>query len=244
MLDLFLIKVSHKTNSFPIVPSILRTTDGSIGRFDNSDGKCKIDLLINAKRQTCIVEKLVKSRWLPADLAEIKSKVPAHTIAWNGGIYPDAGSGIQCTVGPDELNDSMKSRTIQSMNTRTVERIELLELSSIEDELVTLGAGHSSSCDTIGYTGMKFRVSIELGFRAIEKNTCGLGSIVRKTKFLEGKQAVTDKIFGCFTEKDFERYVMRANEWLDAAETDCKGIAGRKVRELANDAVEWVVDQS
>jgi hypothetical protein len=190
------------------------------------------------------VEKLVKSRWLPADLADIKGKVPSHTFGWNGGIYPDVGSGIHCTVGPDELNDSMKSRTIKSTNTRTVDQIQLLELSSIENELVALGAGHSSSCDTTGYTGIKFRVSVELGFRAIEKNTCGLGSIVRETILLRGKQAVADKIVGCFTEKDFYQYVKRANEWLDAAETDCKGIAGRKVREFANDAVEWVVDQS
>lgn len=243
MLDDFLIKLSHVTKSFPLLPSILRTRDGDIGRFDDSDGKCKIMVVVNSKMYTCAVEKLVKSRWLPANLSQMKGTVPAHSIKWNGGIFPDVGSNTQCTAGDDVPNDASSSRLRSSTKSQTVDQIKRFD-SHILHGLAALGAGHSARCDTLGYTSITFRLRRELGLRAIERNICGLRSTVRKTVLLQGQQITAEKIIGCFTKKNYEIYVRRANDWLDSSQADCEGAVGREIQEFAQDAVEWVIEQA
>jgi hypothetical protein len=233
----FRVKVAAAINSLPEVPSF----DNEGSRFDESDNKCKINLVVKGESYVCAVSSMVTSRWLPAVSPVKSSSMINPAEIWNSGIFPDPTSPVECdrrrTKSEDELSKKSVSKSV------TIDQIKLLENSTMADQLEAFGAGNNANCQTIGYTGIIFRIRIDLGLRAIDKNTCDLGSSLRKTKLEAGQLASSKQFNGCFTSGGMSNYLNKVNELLVSASKDCSSSLAKEAKDYAKNAAEWALEQ-
>ncbi len=233
-MDEYLISVAKSMNM-----TELPTRISGEKRFDKTTGKCKIQLMIKDVPHWCTIERLVKNRWLPEikERSNRDDRMLSPGQVWNSGVYPDATAPIRCEAIKVEDRPTQK-RTSAG---RQISDVKLLESEGFEHELVALGAGHGPGCETNGYTDIRYRVSVDLGLRAIEGNVCEAGSKLRKT-LLQSVQPINARRFnGCFTASAMKDYLAKTEAWMKSAAADCKSSAGKQTQEWAKEAAEWAV---
>lgn len=236
-MNTFRVKVANAMKTLPEIPAY----EHYGGRFDASDGKCKIDFIIKEEPYTCTVQSLVKSRWLPAVQPANKSTMINPADVWNGGIFPDPNGSVQCELNRAPADSKIPKKSMPKVV--TLDQVELLENSTMADQLEAFGAGNNANCQTIGYTGIIFRISIDLGLRAIEKNICQTGSSLRRGQLDAGQQASAKQLNGCFTSAGMSNYLNKANELLSLAGKDCSSSMGKQAKSYAKQAVDWTLEQ-
>lgn len=237
-MDEYLISVARHMNTLPELPDLIAGEK----RFDQATGRCTIQLLIKEVPHVCTIDRLVKSHWLPKtdDNSDQRNERMASVgQIWNSGIYPDAKSPIRCEAIKSDERASQKRKP----SGRQIKDIKTLESDGLDDELVALGAGHGPGCDTKGYTDIRYRVAVDLGFRAIERNVCGSAEKLRKTLLDSSRTARAQRLNGCFTASAMSTYQSKAEAWLKTAASDCNSSEGKQAKEWAKEASEWALER-
>jgi len=195
---------------------------------------------------SCKVEGIVASRWLPPNTEmnylELNSKMVDISAVSNGGVFPNLNSPIRCEIAKLDLESSKKRPSKKSVT--TIDKIELLEKNSIADALEVYGAGYNPHCKTSGYGNVRYRISIDLGFRALEKNICVTEGSLRAIKLESGKKLSEQQFIGCFTAEGMANYVKAAEAWLANAAADCKGKDGKLAKEYAERSATWSIERN
>ena len=236
-MNTYRVKVASAMKMLPEIP----VYEKNGGRFDESDSKCKVDLVIRGEPYACSVSSLVTSRWLPEVAPIKKSSMINPADIWNSGIFPDPAAPVECQLTKSSADNTALKRPLNKLV--TIDQIELLENSTMADQLEVYGAGNNANCQTIGYTGIIFRIAIDIGLRAIEKNICELNNAMRKSKVEAGLLASSKQLNGCFTAEGMFNYTKKANEMLASASKDCSSPFGKQAKEYAKDATEWALEQ-
>lgn len=237
-MDAYLVKLAHAMKTYPLLPT---AQDGDFsGRFDDADQKCKLHLVINGAPHACTVARIVTNRWLPPDGAPRRGEMTSPARMWNAGVYPDSSAPIDSVQQENRTADDPRKAPAKG---RLADARELLEATGVEHELEAFGAGHSQGCDTIGYTGIRFRISVDLGLRALEGRVCNTGDSLRRQRLEAGQQASARQFNGCFTAQGMREYSQRAAQWLADAAKDCSGPAGRQVQAFIKEAAAWAIEQ-
>lgn len=235
----YLLKIAKAFKTLPEVPSYEKYR----GRFDDASKGCYLDLIINEQPYACKVANIVASKWLPPN-SQFDYKNSNNFVddakVFNGGVFPDLNSPIECELSKDRL-EAFQKKTLPKK--RSVDQLSTLESSSIEAKLANFGAGYSDSCQTIGFTAIRYRISVDLGLRIIEKNVCVDENTLRKAKLENALKISELQIIGCFTAQGMSQYKKEVEEWLSTTALNCKSDAGTKAKELAKNSAEWAVDQ-
>jgi hypothetical protein len=237
------IKIAREMNILPEVPSY--RDNGSKGRFDEATNTCYLDLHMKDQDYSCKVDSIAASRWL-APNTEMKylqanSTMVDISAVWNGGVFPNLNSPIKCEIANQNSEASNKQSSKKTV--ATIDKIELLEKSSISDALEVFGAGYNPNCKTNGYGNFNYRISLDLGLRVLEKNICVSEGTIRSVKLAAAKKSSEQQFNGCFTAEGMANYIKAANEWLANAATDCKSQNGKLAKEYAERASAWSIDQ-
>jgi hypothetical protein len=230
-------KVANVMKTLPEIPAY----ENYGGRFDESDNKCKMDLVMKGEPYNCTVAGMVTSKWLPVTAPVKTSSMISYSEIWNGGVFPDPNSLIDCVRAKASTDERLPKKTTPKMV--TLDQVQLLENSTMADQLEAFGAGNNSNCATPGYTEIIFRISIDLGLRSIEKNICSTDGLLRKTKLETGLNTSAKQLNGCFTAEGMLSYSKKANELLMSASKDCSSSLGQQAKEYAKKAAEWAVEQ-
>jgi hypothetical protein len=237
------IKIAREMNILPEVPSY--RDNGSKGRFDEASNTCYLDVHMKDQDYSCKVDSIAASRCL-APNTEMKylqanSTMVDISAVWNGGVFPNLNSPIKCEIANQNSEASTKRSSTKSVS--TIDKIELLEKSSISDALEVYGAGYNPNCKTNGYGNFNYRISLDLGLRVLEKNICVPEGTLRALKLEAGKKSSEQQFKGCFTAEGMANYVNAAEVWLTNAAADCKGKEGKLAKEYAEQAAAWSIDQ-
>jgi hypothetical protein len=172
---------------------------------------------------------------------EANNKMVDISAVWNGGVFPNLDSSIQCEIA--NLNSETATKRSSEKKITTIDKIELLAKTSIADALEVFGAGYNPSCKTTGYSNFKYRISLDLGLRALDKNICVPEGTLRPLKLAVGKKSSEQQFKGCFTGEGMANYVNAAEAWLTSAAADCKGKEGKLAKQYAEQAAAWSIDQ-
>lgn len=235
-MNTFRVKVANAMKTLPELPNF----EHYGARFDESDNKCKIDLIIKQEPYACTVQSMVTSRWLPAVAPSRKSEMINYADIWNGGIFPDPKSAVECKRSQETFANKLPKKPMSKAV--TIDQIEILENSSMADQLEAFGAGNNVNCQTIGYTDIMFRIRIDLGLRSIEKNICETGNLLRKSMLDAGQQASAKQLNGCFTAEGMKNFENKANDMLIAAGKDCAISLGQQSKTYAEEAAQWALE--
>ena len=237
------IKIAREMNILTEIPSY--RGKGSKERFDEASNTCYLDLHMNDQDYSCKVDSIAASRWL-APNTEMKylqtnSTMVDISAVWNGGVFPNLNSPIKCEIANQNSETSNKQSSKKTV--ATIDSIELFEKSSIADALEFYGAGYNPNCKTNGYSNFIYRISLDLGLRALEKNICISEGAIRSIKLEAGKKLSEQQFKGCFTAEGMADYTKAADVWLTNAATDCKGKEGKLAKEYAEQAASWSIER-